>query len=207
MMRPHPLSAPDVMQPHKTTADARPGRFAPYRLIHKALRLMLQEGLTACGRLDARDARQRIALADDIEQRLCICELHITAQNRFFHGPLQARGARVVQGIQNDHWDQLACIDELRTCLHALRDTPQDPPAEAHDLYLQLSQFVADTLAHMAEEETFLTQALWSHFSDHEIMGFSRAADSAWPPEVQESLQRWLSRSLAAPELDSLQAG
>ena len=39
-----------------------------------------------------------------------------------------------------------------------------------YELYLRLSVFIGENLEHMAEEESTLTQALWDHFSDEEIL-------------------------------------
>jgi hypothetical protein len=157
-------------------------RVQPYRALHKALRARLAHTQLRAAVLDAADPRDRAALVDEVERALAVCAEHLAHEDRFLHEPLRARSARAVLALHHDHLDQLDGIAALRLLLQRVRDAGDDGATLAYELSLRLSQFVADNLAHMAEEESTLTGALWAHFTDAELVALTDA--------LHESLSR-----------------
>ena len=200
----HTASTP---QPHDALVTAcTTRRMQPYRLVHKSLRTMLSQALHHAGALDAAEAQERIRLVDEVEQLLAICADHLAHENRFLHEPLRARAPREVLAFDHDHLDHLDAIGALRVLLQRLRDASDDGDALAYELYLRLSQFVADNLAHMAEEESTLTCALWSHFSDAELQIQIDRLHATLSPAELEGFMRGLAGSLNGSELSMLLA-
>jgi hypothetical protein len=177
-------------------------RVQPYRFIHKALRVLLLQTLQVAGSMDVSNPAERQQLVDEVDRTLSVCEDHLAHENGFFHAPLQARSARAVMAFEADHHDHLAHIEVLRLLLLRVRDASDaEAPALAYELYLRLSQFVGENLAHMAEEETTLTQALWEQFTDEQIMGFTEALHATLSPEEMGFYLQWMVRSLNIFEL------
>ena len=145
-------------------------RVQPYRALHTALRARLAQTQLRAAVLDASVPHEREALLVEIEHMLAACADQLAREERFLHAPLRARAARAVLALHHDHLDQLDGIAALRLLLQRVRDAAGDAPALAYELTLRLSQFVADKLAHMVEEESTLTHALWAHFSDAELV-------------------------------------
>ena len=184
-----------------TLAVAQSTRPQPYRFIHKGLRALLQHTLQRAGALDADDSAERAWLVAEVETLLTVCADHLAHENHFFHAPLKQRAPRAVLAFDDDHAEHLYDIAHLRLQLQHLRDAQADAPARAYTLYLALSRFVADNLAHMAEEETTLTRALWQHFSDDEIHGLENALRRSLSPEENGFYLRWMARGLNGAEL------
>lgn len=179
-------------------------RAQPYRHIHKALRVLFGHVLRRAGALDSADTQERAELVDEVERLLATCADHLAHENRFFHAPLRERAARSVRAFDDEHHEHLATIEALQLLLGRVRDGGDEAPARAYELYLRLSVFVADSLSHMAEEESTLTQALWHHFSDDEIAGMTAALQATLSPQESAYYLRWMARGLNGAELAAL---
>lgn len=190
-----------------TTASAT-ARFSPYRFIHKGLRALMFSTLRNAGALDVTLAFERAQLVDEVERLLAICADHLAHENQFFHEALRQRAPRAVLPFHEDHLEHVEAIDRLRLLLQRVRDA-DDPQAAslAYELYLRLSVFIGENLAHMAEEESVLMQALWAHFSDAEIMDIERALQATIAPEEMAFYLRWMARGMNASEIVTVLAG
>ncbi|MDE2372510.1 MAG: hemerythrin domain-containing protein [Burkholderiales bacterium] len=197
---------PAKRAPDAIASCAAANRVQPYRTIHKALRLMFGHALERTGALDAGDAEERAAFVDEVERLLGFCADHLAHENHFFHEPLRARSPLAVVAFDDDHADHVAGIEELRGLLARLRDGGPRAASLAYEIHLRLSQFVGESLVHMAEEESTLTSTLWAHFSDAEIMTFESALHATFTPEQHAFHLRWLARALNASELAELLA-
>lgn len=182
-------------------------RAQPYRLIHKALRVLLAEALQQAGACDVRDAAERAAMVDTVERALSVCCDHLAHENRFFHEPVRQRAPRAVLAFENDHVEHLQAIGALRLQLQRVRDAGVDGDALAYALYLQFGQFVGENLQHMAEEETVLTLALWQHFTDAEIHALQDALRATLSPQESAFYLQWMARGLNLAELEALLLG
>lgn len=177
-------------------------RVQPFRFIHKALRVMLFHTLQRSGALDATEPLERAAVVEEVERLLSFCADHLAHENHFLLAPLRERAPRAVLAFQHDHQDHLDSIAALRLLLRRLRDAGEhEAPALAYELHLRLSDFVADNLPHMVEEESTLTQALWEHFGDAELAGLLDALHASLSPQETATCLQWMARGLNHHEL------
>lgn len=207
----HPATLPAASAtPSSPSADviaaaAATPRLAPYRFIHKGLRVLMFNTLQRAGALDASDAQDRACIVDEVERLLAICADHLAHENQFFHEALRARAPRAVLPFHDDHLEHLESISGLRLLLQRLRDAaPDQAPALAYALFLRLSVFVGDNLIHMADEESTLTQALWAHFSDAELAAIEGALHATIAPAEMGFYMRWMGQGLHAGEAMAL---
>lgn len=190
-----------------TAASATP-RYMPYRFIHKGLRALMFSTLRSAGALDAAHAPERAQLVDEVERLLATCADHLAHENGFFHEALRQRAPRAVLPFHEDHLGHLEAITALRLLLQRLRDADgTQAPALAYALYLRLSVFVGESLEHMAEEESVLTQALWAHFSDTEIVALEAALQASLAPHEMAFYLHWMAQGLNTTEAAQLLAG
>jgi hypothetical protein len=183
-------------------------RVQPYRLIHKALRVLMSRALHLAGSLDVTEPQERARLVDEVERMLAVCSDHVDHENRYFHEPLRARAPRAVLPFHEEHLEHLHGISQLQWLLQQVRDAADaQAPALAHQLYLRLAGFIAESLEHMAEEETTLTRVLWQHFSDAEIDALSDVLHAALSPQESAFYLCWMARGLNVAELTALLAG
>jgi len=183
-------------------------RLAPYRDIHKGLRVLMFSTVQRAGALDASLTEDRACIVDEVERLLSTCADHLAHENQFFHEALRARAPRAVLPFHGDHLEHLEAIGALRLLLQRLRDaSPDRAPALAYELFLRLSVFVGDNLVHMAEEESTLTQALWAHFSDAELAAIEGALQATIAPAEMAFYMRWIGQGLHAGEAIALLSG
>lgn len=198
-------TAPQATPSDTLAAACASTRLQPYRFVHKALRTLLAQALQRAGALDAADALERAVLVDEIERTLALCADHLAHENRFLIEPLQARAPRAAMANHDEHLDHLDAIAALRLLLQRVRDAEATQAAAlAYELYLRMSQFVAENLAHMAEEESTVTAALWAHFSDAELEALIDALHASLAPDEMEFFLRAMAGSLNGGELAQL---
>jgi hypothetical protein len=152
---------------------ARGDRFRPYRHAHQQLRIALGNALQRCIRMAAGDLTCCSQLAGEIEAMLDLHAAHQAAEDQCLHAPLRERAPRALLAFDAEHEDQLGALATLRPLLRELRSNPPHAAALAAELELRLSLFIAEALAHMADEETTLTRVLWQHFTDAQLREFA----------------------------------
>jgi hypothetical protein len=147
------------------TAACRSERFRPYLQTHRQLRAALGRALVNGAQLSPAE----------LDALLTLYIAHQDAEERYLHAPLRARAPRATLAFDAEHEDQLAAIRVLRALL-AERSTASSPAeAVTRELELRLAQFIADGLAHMAEEEIAVTRELWRHFTDAQLRELAQA--------------------------------
>jgi hypothetical protein len=152
---------------------ARGDRFRPYRHAHQQLRLALGNAQQRCTRMAGGELPCCSQLAGEIDAVLDLYAAHQAAEDQWLHAPLRERAPRALLAFDAEHEDQLGTLATLRPLLRELRSGPSHVAALAAELELRLSLFIAEALAHMADEETTLTRVLWQHFTDGQLRDFA----------------------------------
>lgn len=202
------VAAPAAHHLDAIAVAAATQRFAPYRSIHKGLRVLMFSTLQRAGALDASLAQDRAQIVEEVERLLATCADHLAHENRFFHEPLRLRAPRAVLPFHEDHLEHRDALDALGRLLLRLRDAPEaQAPVLAYELFLRLSVFIGENLEHMAEEESTLTQALWEHFSDEEILAMETALQATLAPHEMAFYLGWMAQGMNASEITALLAG
>lgn len=199
-----PAAATDA--PDRLQQACGAGRHSPHRLLHKALRVRLTDTLQAAGRLDAAHPAQRQQFVTLVEAALGACLGHMALETQWLHDPLRQRAPRAVAAVEDDHRELTAHADLLRERLSVLAATDAPDPALAlgHEVYLRLSQFIGEGLAHMVEEEGALALALWAHFDDAELQDLEASMLAALQPPERDQVLLDLGQALGATERPAL---
>lgn len=199
---------------HAATPTDRPGnapaapRFDMYAFIHKALRGFMMDTLHRVGRMDLDDGvelRETLAQVDDL---LVFCQRHLQHENDFVHTAIEARLPGGAARTADDHVDHVASIQALRAEAAALPCQPAaSRPALAQRLYLHLSLFVAENFQHMQVEETANNAALWSLYTDAELVQIHDRLVASLPPAENAVVARWMIPALNPAERAGLLGG
>ncbi len=204
-----PLAGPHALHARpQAGACAAPGAEAfvgPYRFVHKALLAMLSDALVKLGQANEAPPPISLSLIDQLEQVLAACGAHMAQEEAWVHEALKSLAPRVVAPMDNDHIEQSAQLGRLQAAVQALRASPEPEPGFMHALYLQLSQFVGEALAHMAEEDARMTPALQAHFTPAQLAELTRRWQAAWAPWERQLYAHWMPRALNPSELDTWQ--
>lgn len=187
-------------------------RFNLYAGIHKALRAMLTDMLCRLGRTDPEQPQDVVAAMDRLQALLRYCHSHVQHENRFVHPALEQRQAGLTRPVADDHEDHVIHMAELADLAEAVRRAePGERAGLLHEIYLRFSLFVADNLCHMQVEETALNGALWSLYTDAELIALHDALVATIPLDETLLTMRWMLPHLNAGErlatLQGMRAG
>jgi hypothetical protein len=183
-----------------TGAPAAP-RVDLYVPIHKALRSMMAETLVLVGRLDVSDADEMNTTLAQFDSLLDLCTSHIAHENAFVHTAIEARQPAGAQRTADDHLEHLQSIDALRSEGRSLRAAPDhERMGLALRLYRHLALFVAENIQHMHIEETANNAALWSNYSDAELIELHGRLLASIPPHENLEVARWMVPALSPIE-------
>jgi hypothetical protein len=190
----------------------QPARHDVYGLIHKGLRSFMLDTLTRLGQLNCASAPQVAGALGQARALLEQLRLHLLHENTFLHTALEVRrpGASVATAVEHaDHErafaDLLSQVNQAEGAL--ARGQLTELAAYVKTLYLSLSFFVAENLAHMYREETEITQLLWQLYSDDELRGIEGAIVASETPEEIGVSMRWMLPSITPQERAALLGG
>ena len=173
-----------------------------YASTHKGLRSFMAETLGAVGRMDAAERRDTLA---QLRALLELLDRHARHEDDFIHPVLQARRPGAARSCGAEHERQREQLRALRRQAGAVEAAPDTARATAAlDLYRQLALMIADSLAHMHEEETANNAVLWAECADDELAEIhDRIVDSVDPEEMAQVI-RWMAPSLTPYERATL---
>lgn len=185
-----------------STSPVKAGPAAPrvdlYSGIHKALRLFMTDTLLRVGRLDAGDADELAATLAQLRSLLELCRSHVAHENEFVHAAIEARRPGVSQRIAAEHVEHLDAIAALEAEVVALAALPREPAAQR--LYRHLARFIGENFEHMHVEETTHNAALWSLYSDAELLEVHQRILAAVDPAEMGLVLRWMLPAMSPAE-------
>ncbi len=200
-----PTAAAHTRADTPAAAAAATPRVDLYAAVHKGLRLFMTDTLARVGRLDVGDDDEIKATLGQLDTLLSICRSHLGHENEFVHTAIEARQPGGSMRIEGEHEEHLSAIAALASDAAALRALPT--AAAAQRLYRRLAIFVAENLQHMDVEETAHNAALWSAYTDLELMAIhERLLASIEPAEMATSL-RWMVPAMSPAERAGMLGG
>lgn len=179
-----------------------------YRGIHKALRAVMADTLLAAGRFDADDDAE---VADVVARARILagyCRHHLDNENAYIHPAMESRSPGSSSGTAMDHAHHLESIDALEQAIVALAMAGKDSRDDAaYELYLVLSTFVGENLAHMDVEERHNNAVLWRTHSDRELQDIEQAIVSGLTPDLLLAFMRWMIPAVTPSERAGMLGG
>jgi hemerythrin-like domain-containing protein len=154
-----------------------------YGGVHRGLRLGHTKLLTLLGTTSYTDRTSVERALDELEAFLDLAGLHLAIEERHYHPALEARlkqGAAVLDDQHRAHQRSFAELRKLAAKLSAA--TTETAPVLGRALYLRYASFVADDLAHMAEEELVILPLFHALYTDDELTAIQTKLVSEIPP-------------------------
>lgn len=192
------------MQHHEQTV----ARYDIYARIHKGIRAIMSETLSATGRCDWHDRDECAQTLAQVRDLADFCFAHLTHENQFLHPALEARAPTTSMAVAHEHVEHEAAIKRLRTQAAAVEMLNGDARLAAGEaLYRMLAAFVGENFLHMHDEETRHNAVLWATYSDAEIAGIEQALVRSLTPAENQQSMRWMIPSMTHQERVALFAG
>jgi len=196
-----------------TSSGEVPGpRHDVYGLIHKGLRAFMLDSLSRLGRVDVDSPASFSGAVAHTRALLGKLSEHLSHEDTFLHSALEARapGTAAVTAIEHaDHQKAFVELEQLLQACEQAFDRGRRAELEplTKQLYLNLSFFVAENLAHMHREETETSKILWRLYSDDELRAIEGKIVASETPEQLAVGMRWMLPSLTPKERAGLLGG
>lgn len=169
--------------------------------IHKALRALMVDVLTAVGRMDTDDESEFEWVSSRVLQLAEVCSSHLMHENEFVHVAMDARQPGASERIAQEHVQHGDAIAALEDAVRQMRAFEGEARARAAlTLYRQLALFVAHNFEHMHVEETAHNAVLWAHYSDQELLALHGRILASLPPEENLFTLRWMIPAMTPAE-------
>jgi len=194
------------------SAGTAHGRHDVYGLIHKGLRAFMLETLGRLGRMDVNAMASFSGAVGQTRALLGKLSEHLEHENTFLHSALEARAPGASAATAIEHAGHEQAFEELERLVDACeqafaRGSRAELEGLSKQLYLSLSFFVAENLAHMYREETETTKLLWRLYSDDELRAIEGRIVASETPEQLAVGMRWMLPSLTPNERAGLLGG
>lgn len=177
-----------------------------YGGVHRGLRLGHTKLLTRLGTTSytERDGLERAL--DELEAFLDLAALHLAVEERHYHPALEARHPHASDVLDGQHREHERSFAELRVLAAKLSaSSVETAPVIGRALYLRYASFVADDLAHMAEEELVILPMFHALYTDEELGAIQLKLVAEIPPrEKLEFLRLMLPASNHEQRVDQL---
>jgi len=153
-----------------------------YGAIHRGLRLGHTKLLSRLGTTSYTDRASVERVLDELEAFLDLAAQHLAAEERHYHPALEARRPHSADALNEQHAEHVRSFAELRALAAKLSVAPPETaPSVGRALYLRYASFVADDLAHMAEEELVTLPLLHELYTDTELAAIQVALVAGIP--------------------------
>jgi hypothetical protein len=155
-----------------------------YGPIHKGLRLAQTQMLVRLGACGGDDEAELAQLLADLATLCRVAEHHLENEDSWVHSALEDRAPGSTVRLVESHAHHRQSLESLEALIGRVQAAePCERARRLKQLYLRFSLFMADDLAHMAEEEELMLPVLQSLFTDEELAGIEDRILSALTPE------------------------
>lgn len=182
-------------------------RHSFFKQVHKGIRALAADLVTAAGRTDFRSTPEVEALGRRVEEAFAAFEAHAAQEDAFILPLLRACAPDVAADCEADHRAQTLRLRDLRSALDLAAAGGAAAPALGHAFVLGLSRYDGEMLVHMADEEERLMPALWAAFDDEALHRHHRALLESLPASEKAATIRWVFPAISAAEQAELLAG
>lgn len=178
-----------------------------YKAIHKAIRAMLSDLVAKSGRLDFTDAQALALFRGDAQYAFEFLADHAHHENEFVMPLVAAATPELAATVGAAHEDQDAEIAGLASLLARIDPMAADASQLGHEFVVGLARLTGDLLMHMSDEEQLLMPALWTRYTDEELLAVNDRIIASIPPEKLTAELLWLIPSINTQERIEMFAG
>jgi hypothetical protein len=111
--------------------------------------------------------------------------------------------AALAAEFEKDHEVDHKLTEELRDSISTFEQaaSSEDKIRLGQKIFYAFNEFIAFNLYHMNKEENVLLYALWSNYSDAELMDMSHRIVASIAPDVMKIEAEWMLRSMSNDEI------
>lgn len=199
-------------QPQAQAAPLPPTRHDLYYSVHKGIRFMHCQIMTALGTTDWSSNVESLRMSSELRRHMEMCADHLRHEDEVIHKALEAKLPGASMQADEEHDAHQVAFDAMTLILDSLQ-TATGPERQrlGKVLYKTFCNFVAADLAHMEGEETVLQRHLHELYSDEDLQQLEGQIVAGIAPDMMVrfmraivSAQNWQERD---EMLGAMQAG
>ena len=188
------------LQP-KAATTTQVARYDIYQHIHKAMRRLYADTLTALGNADPDDAEPLQYVLRQTRTLFEICEVHYADEERFIHPTLERVQPGVTAQVEAEHRAHRETLEQMRELIAVAGASSGATRAQAvARLYRRLALYMSEDLVHMEVEDVEFNAILWRHYGDAELRGIEAQIVSHVPAQTMAAVMPWMIGALNAHE-------
>lgn len=153
-----------------------------YEVPHKAIRNALFQLTQLSGSIDYNDSQELDKLRNLFKEVFDMLHVHAKHENNVTLKHLENKIGGSSKHDMEDHEKIEADMSSLEKFFAEITENKDDKTAAGIEFFEEMSQFHADYLLHMLEEERVTQALVWDNFNDEEIMEQEIEIRSAIPP-------------------------
>ncbi|MBP9191441.1 MAG: hemerythrin domain-containing protein [Ignavibacteria bacterium] len=153
-----------------------------YEVPHKAIRNALSQLTLMSGNTDYNDNKELEKLQNSFKEIFEMLDVHAAHENNVTLKHLESKIGGSSNHDMEDHEKIEARMRTLEKFFNEITQKKDDRTAAGIEFYEKLSEFHANYLLHMLEEEQVTQPLVWKNFNDEEIMQQEIEIRSAIPP-------------------------
>ncbi len=178
-------------------------RMRPYDIPHKGLRNALSQFSFLAGNTSYMDPLQVEKLNKVGNDLFTFLKQHANDENTVGLPEFEKKEPAVGEHIRKEHHNIEEMQQKIEDLMHEIHNESQkneDITALAGKLYDSYHSFHSKYLAHMVDEEQNVQPLLWKHFTDDELLVFSKRIMGGMKPEILLMVFRYAAPAQSHPE-------
>lgn len=142
-----------------------------YAGAHKYIRGLLFDFAKLCGATDFSNKLQEQVLIEKFEELKLIMTSHAQHEEKQFHRLLKERGSLLCVNAENEHRQHEEDLELLSKKIEFTSKTEnaEEKKEAGYDFYLSYTEYLAQNLKHLLEEERILMSEFWRLYTEEEL--------------------------------------
>jgi len=178
-------------------------RYNVFLMVHKGLRAMLYDTSLSLQHTDFAHASERPQSLEKLALVLDIFDAHAGHEDKYVFSLLESCAADLMNEMEAEHVTDHALSAGIRKLIADF--TTAATPAEKYNIGYSIcrmyNDFIAFNLTHLNKEETVVNEALWSNYTDLDIIQANQRLISSLSPEEVKRNAIWMIRSCSNGEI------
>jgi hypothetical protein len=178
-------------------------RYNIFYQVHKGLRQMLYNTAGKMLQTDFINAKETTEVLEQANEVLDLFDGHAHTEDSFVLPSIIAFEPSAAAAFEQEHVEDHTLSNRLRALLnmfhHAVSTEEKNEMGSA--IRLAFTEFLVFNLKHMAKEESYLNNILWTHFTDEQLHDITATIMVNLPQDKIKKNQVWMMRALSNNEI------
>lgn len=169
-------------------------RYNSFRLIHKGLRAMLYAVSLKIQQADLSSETEGTPVVEEIQLLIALFEKHAHSEDTYYNAPLEKLKPEIAGFFEKEHKEDHRLGNELSAIIKSWKaaEDGQSRSVAGQKLFYAFNEYIAFNLYHMNKEELKLNEAMWSVYTDEQIVEIEEEVVKNIPPDAMGEYSKWI---------------